>query len=448
MSNDYEYHKRLKDIGTEVIVLDHHETDQYSDYAIVVNNQLSKSYPNKYLSGAGVVYKFLECIDDVIGIDNAKNYIDLAAIGIVGDMMSLLPLENRYLVNEGLKSIKNIGMLELIKKQSYSIGDINNITPTDISFYITPLINATIRVGKPREKEILFESLINGAELIKSTKRGAKDTEMETIAEQNARNCANARARQNRMKDKAIDQLDMKIIKNGLDENKIIFVEIENEDIEQTLTGLVAMQLMAKYKKPVIVARLADDDCLKGSARGDSKSELDSLKDFCVNSGYFEYAEGHAFANGISIKWKNVEPFINYANKALSEVDFNEGIYNVDFIRTPNSEDLADIILEIAQKSELWGKDIEEPYIAIENIEITNSDVSLIGTKKDTLKFSINGVTYLQFKADKLIEDLSETELAKLTILGRMNLNEWCGNTTPQIFIEDYNIEKLDLYSF
>ena len=156
----------------------------------------------------------------------------------------------------------------------------------------------------------------------------------------------------------------------------------------------------------------------------------------------------HAFANGISIKWKNVEPFIKYANKALNEVDFNEGIYNVDFIRTPNSEDLADIILEIAQKSELWGKDIEEPYIAIENIEITNSDVSLIGTKKDTLKFNINGVTYIQFKADKLIEDLADIELAKLTILGRMNLNEWCGNTTPQIFIEDYNIEKLDLYSF
>ena len=53
-SNDYEYHKLLREDGRDIIILDHHEAPHVSEDAIVINNQLS-DYPNKQLSGAGVV---------------------------------------------------------------------------------------------------------------------------------------------------------------------------------------------------------------------------------------------------------------------------------------------------------------------------------------------------------------------------------------------------------
>jgi single-stranded-DNA-specific exonuclease len=59
-SNDYEQHKELKERGYDILVLDHHEAERYSEDAIVVNNQLSKKYNNKYLSGVGIVFKFFE----------------------------------------------------------------------------------------------------------------------------------------------------------------------------------------------------------------------------------------------------------------------------------------------------------------------------------------------------------------------------------------------------
>ena len=40
-SNDYEYHKQLQDNGIKVLVLDHHDADHVSEYAVVINNQLS-----------------------------------------------------------------------------------------------------------------------------------------------------------------------------------------------------------------------------------------------------------------------------------------------------------------------------------------------------------------------------------------------------------------------
>ena len=52
--------KKLKgNLGTSVLVLDHHITDtELSENAVIINNQLSPNYKNKELTGAGVVYQF------------------------------------------------------------------------------------------------------------------------------------------------------------------------------------------------------------------------------------------------------------------------------------------------------------------------------------------------------------------------------------------------------
>ena len=101
-SNDYEYHKILKDMGYDLLILDHHEAEKYSEDAIVINNQLSKKYGNKSLSGVGVVYKFLQYCDKQFNLNNAANeFLDLVAVGECGDMMNLNTLENRYICNYG-----------------------------------------------------------------------------------------------------------------------------------------------------------------------------------------------------------------------------------------------------------------------------------------------------------------------------------------------------------
>lgn len=53
-SNDYKYHEELYNKDINVIILDHHEIETESKYAICINNQIC-DYPNKFLSGAGIV---------------------------------------------------------------------------------------------------------------------------------------------------------------------------------------------------------------------------------------------------------------------------------------------------------------------------------------------------------------------------------------------------------
>ena len=133
-SYDVKEHRALGELGMDVICLDHHEqlydengNPVISDLptVIVVNNQLSPEYSNKSLCGAGVVYKFCQVLDDMLGIQQAHNYIDLAALGEIADVMDRTNIETNYIMMEGLKNIRNEGLKTLIEAQSYSLSAIN-----------------------------------------------------------------------------------------------------------------------------------------------------------------------------------------------------------------------------------------------------------------------------------------------------------------------------------
>lgn len=438
-SNDFIYHEQLKEKNIPCLILDHHITDEeISSNAIIINNQLSQNYKNKELTGAGITWQFCRFCDNYFNVNFSKDLIDLAAWGIIGDMGSLLEIENRYIIKNGLENINNYFFKVLIEKQSYSMG--GEITPITVAFYIVPLINAMIRVGTKEEKERLFMAFIDGHQMVPCNKRGAKGT-FEEVAVESARECTNARTRQNKIKDEAVQKLEMKIHKNGLLDNKVLFVRLEEDDqFPAVLNGLVAMQLSAKFKKPTIVARLNNEGYDRGSMRGLNQSELVSFKDFLEQSGYFEYVLGHDNAAGASIRDKDLSDFHKYANEALKDIDFGENVYDVNFIRMAADKDIADIILDLDQYRYLYGQNIDEPLIYISDINLTKNDIQIIGKNADTVKFEKFGITYIKFHAKDLINELSLYNEMRVELVGRPNVNEWMGNYTPQIMIEDLEV--------
>lgn len=52
------------------------------------------------------------------------------------------------------------------------------------------------------------------------------------------------------------------------------------------------MGVSAKYKKPVILGRISPDGYLKGSGRGRNESELKDFRQFLIDSGLIDFAEG------------------------------------------------------------------------------------------------------------------------------------------------------------
>jgi len=443
-SNDYEYHEKLKEHGMKCLVLDHHEIDDdqpISDNAVIINNQISKQYPNKELTGAGVAWQFCRYFskDNPVLYKVAESLIDLAALGVCGDMGSILDLENRYIMIHGFDHITNYFFKSAIEKQSYSMG--NEVTPIGVAFYIVPMMNAMIRIGTQQEKERLFLALIDGHQKVPCNKRGAKGT-LEEVAIESLRECTNAKAKQNRITDQMVAELEQKIFKYDLLENKILFIRLDDdaEEYPQEVNGLAAMKLAAKYKRPTILARLNDEGYDRGSIRNVSDCELSDLKKFLNESGYFEWVQGHANAAGASILDKNLRAFHEYANEALKNINFNEGVYDVNFIRESYAPDLEDLIEDLSSNTSVWGQNNSEPLIFVPNIYLDAHDYKVIGTNKDTVRFEKNGIIFIKFHAIDLIKKLDECNEIKISVVGKPNLNEWQGNIIPQLFIEDYEV--------
>ena len=444
-SNDYKQHKFLKDNGIDVLVLDHHDAEEVSENAIIINNQLS-DYPNKTLSGVGVVYKFCSKIDELMKIKEADTILDLVSLGMIADMMDMRTFETKHLIQKGLTRIENPFFRALVERQAYSIGE--TVTPIGVAFYIAPLINATIRVGTQAEKEVMFKAMLNHCayDMIPSTKRGEKG-KTETIVTQAVRNATNVRNRQKKARDNGFEYVEQIIAANNLDENKIIVVQV-SEDLDKNLTGLIANQLMAKYQKPVLLVRETDEGLLQGSARGYDKSELKDLKSFLLESGFMEYAEGHAAAMGVGLYKDKVNALVDYSNTVLANYDFS-ACYDVDYEYMSNDFKAQDIV-DIGSMKGLWGKGIDEAMVVIKGIKITSNNITLMSANKNpTIKITLqNGTSIIKFGASQAeFESLKSSGYTEIDVIGTCAINEWQGMITPQILIKDYEvIGKQDYY--
>ena len=452
-SYDIEEHERLADLNIDCLVLDHHEQQYDTDgnpiistspNTIIVNNQLSPMYSNKSLCGAGVVYKFCEVLDELLGIKQAQEYMDLVALGEIADVMDRTYSETNYLMLKGLKHIKNKGFQTLLEAQSYSLKEKATypwygLTPIDIAFYIAPLINALTRVGSMKEKEAMFYCFIEPDKILPSTKRGAKPGDTETAAEQTARVGKNAKARQDKLKEKAIDLIDFKIQKNDLASNNIILVEIDPEDnIPPELTGLVAMAIVNKYNKPVMIGRRNDNNEINGSIRSSGNfAGLPSFKQFLEESSLINYVAGHDAAAGFGINGLHADKLLEYSNKTLDDSAFNK-CYTVDYILDGRDDNCA-LLESLAEHPEFFGNHIDEIKVVIKNISLAN--VMAMGANKDSMKINYKGIDYVRFKDANFTEEVFSNRLEKLTVYGRINLNTFAGRTTTQVFIDDYDFE-------
>lgn len=454
-SNDFSQQKELNEVGTDILILDHHAVDEIdeewyknNEHTIIINNQLSRSYLNKNLSGAGVTWQFCRFYEqhyykkDDLQSQYIYQLMDLAAVGIIGDCMDMRNLENRAFSYWGLWTIYNPFLKAIVEKQAFSLKRSEKITPIGVGFYIAPLINSIIRVGSINEKQKLFEAFVNGDKIVPSTKRGEKGL-TEKLSTQMAREGTNAKNRQDTIIENAMNRVDMQLQAEGtLDNNKIIIAEIDDSyTFPSTLNGLVAMKLTDKYKKPVLIVRRDENDFLKGSARNCGKGEFKALRTFLNQSNYFEYAQGHENAFGVCIKDSKIDAFLAYANEKLKNLDFNDNFYEVEFSVSGTDDDLQDIIFEVYKDDRLWGQQNEVPLIAVTNIRLTQDKIQVCGTRKDTLRFNYNGITYIKFFAKQEIEKLQNAgDNFNLTVVGEGAINEWNGNVTPQIIIKDFEI--------
>lgn len=451
-TNDAFEFNTLVDKGISCIILDHHDSNYQDEaeeenlqsaennHAIIVNNQLSDNYPNKELSGAGIVYRFLQALDEELWEDYADDFIDLCAVGNIADLMDVRNFETRYFINKGIDSFNNKFLKALAKAQEFSMN--GQLTVHNIAWYISPVINSVTRIGTLEERELLFRAMIEQDETFVYDKRGHGLVE-ENIYDRTARIAKNAKSRQDKQRDKVYAEL-----KDMVDpDDKIVF--LESKTAQSGLVGLSAMKLAEFARRPVIIVKEIEKDgeiILSGSCRNFDGSPIADLKKLILLSNQFEFCSGHGNAAGLAIKTSNVEAAKDWFNCYLQTIDFNTPI-PCDFVL--DIEELSiSLILEIDKHNWLWGTGLKEPKIAVENITISRKDIHVQGKNFNSIAFMVGDIKFVQFNMEEdnpLLEwasawDGEDSDVITMNIVGEASMNEYQGIFTPQITIKDIEI--------
>ena len=417
-----------KDKGMAVIVTDHHEIPYREENgerkvilppadAILNPKQYDCPYPNKNLCGAVVAFKYItalyECFD--VPQKELEDYYELVAIATVGDVMDLQG-ENRILVKEGLRRLKNTknkGLQELIRANALEDA---RITAYHIGFVLGPCINASGRLDTAARSLALLNA---------QTKEEAAKLAGDLTALNQSRKALTEKG-----KEEAIQLIETTELKN----DRVLVVYLP--DCHESLAGIIAGRIREKYHKPAFVLTKGEKSA-KGSGRSiESYSmyeELVKCADLMVQFG------GHPMAAGLSIEEENIEKFRRQLNEncTLTEEDLRPKV--VIDVPMPVSYITKELIEQISLM-EPFGKVNTKPIFAQKGLRVLDS--SIIGKNKNVVKLKLldpQGVTMegIYFgEAEDFANFIRQKDTISVTYYPE--INRFRGRESLQIIIQNY----------
>lgn len=343
----YEGIKKAKELGIDVIVIDHHTKGR-------------KKLPTSYilhltsLSGAGLAYFFVKTLitDHRPPITN----LDLAAIGTIADQMPLIGV-NRSLVKYGLKELESTRRPGL--RALFTEAGIKQIGTYEVNYLIAPRINAMGRISHGLHSLRLL-----------CTKNQNRAFELARHLNQ-----------VNQKRQKIVEEV-VSHARSRVKDEKILVLA---GDYHEGVIGLAASRLTEEFYRPAIVFS-QKKDVSKASARSipgvDIISIIRELDDLILEGG------GHPMAAGFSIETAKIEVFSQKINEIAGEILTDELLEKK--LRIDAEINFAEInfeLVEIIKQFEPFGSGNPTPTFMSKKVELLESRA--VGKNSTHLKLKL-----------------------------------------------------------
>ena len=356
--NTIEDVRYAKSLGMEVIVTDHHKTvkEKFDDEILYLNPKLSKTYKFQYLSGAGVAFKLAQGLCMSLGLDMGiiYKYLDIVMIGTIADVVPMID-ENRLIIKKGLKIIKNTKVKGLSYLLNYLRLNKKTLTTTDVSYYISPLINSLGRVGISRM----------GADFFLKEDEFDLYNIIEEMKEQN---------RQRRTLEKYIYDDAMRKIKNlklPLDKLSVIF--LSSAKWHPGVIGVVSSRLTIKFNVPVILVAI-DGDYGKASCRSVGNISIFNLLSNVKH--LLERYGGHDLAAGFVVHKEKLNELREYFIRTIPRLKEEDNKAKKDYGKSFDFElsvkDLGEKAFDFMEKMGPFGSNNPHPLFFDSNLKLDN----------------------------------------------------------------------------
>lgn len=450
-----------KDLGVDLIITDHHEFDPDNlpdAYALVhpglpiedcrlriedckddeISNLKSEilNYENRDLCGAGVAYKLAwQFALEYTGCEQGgklpdayrKLLLDLLALAALGTVADVMPLvgENRAITTFGLSRISHtpfIGLNALIDASKLRSEKIDSY---HIGFVLGPRLNACGRMGHAKE----------AVELL-TTAQGERATELaQYLHDVNDERKATERD--------ITDQAKQMVLDLGYDQPDTRVIVLAHQDWHPGVVGIVASRLVEQFCRPVVLLCIdPESQTAKGSARSVDALNLHDAIASCDQ--HLTTFGGHAMAAGLSLPVKHIDAFRNdlvqQVNAAIGEDDL------VQHIRVDADIDLADCttdVFRLIKSLAPFGRGNPKPRLMLTGLTL-DRPAQQMGSAGKHLSMQLRDPNADAPRTIRAVAwnmgDRAQSLPAGSTIdvVFQPNINEWRGNTTPELHLLDF----------
>jgi len=244
--------KAAKELGMQVLVLDHHKPSceglPIAD-AILDPFLEDCEYPNKSLCAAGVAYKFLCALFQKTNkpVSDLDKYLPFVALGTMADIVPLNH-ENLCLIRNGMAEFLNSDCLAVQILYEKLASDKNFVNSNDMHYRMAPLLNAPGRMESP---DIALKFLL------------CKDREEIESLYNKLQECNSER----RIVETDIHKQAIKRLAEIYGESlpKVLIIDALEWNIG--VIGIVAARIAQEYKRPTAILSVQSDGIATASAR-------------------------------------------------------------------------------------------------------------------------------------------------------------------------------------
>ena len=413
-----------REVGLEVIVLDHHASEPVLPpaCAVVNPNRIDEDASYGYLAAVGVTYLFVIAANRVLrgggfyaagrSEPDLMQWLDLVALGTICDVVKLNGL-NRALVAQGLKIAagrRNAGIAALAQ-----VAGVRNMDAYAAGFLLGPRVNAGGRVGEAS----------SGAKLL--------STDDDSVAVSLAHHLHALNTERREIEARVLHEAEQLTLAEDL---PMAFVASENW--HPGVIGIVASRLKDKFRHPALVVSL-DGDIGKGSGRSIGNVDLGAQIIAARQAGLLLNGGGHKMAAGFTVARDKVDALRDFLAARIGQQMKAEPL-----VPTLTLDGLVagtvlqpDFVRQIERLGP-FGTGNSEPRFALADCKIIRADV--VGEKHVSVIFMQGGqrVRGIAFRA--METDLGQALLAKRTrihLAGHLRIDEWQGESRVQVHISD-----------